>query len=317
MAFSIFKNREGTREEWLEARKKGIGGSDAAALCGVSRWKSPLEIYLEKIGEKNSSAESECVYWGTVLEDLVAAEFTRRSGLRVRRINAIMQSETYPFMIANVDRTVVGTRKGLECKTTGAWNLKEWNLDKLPDEYYLQCQHYMTVMEWDSMYIAVLVGGQKFLWKEIPRDDDMICKLVQIEEGFWERVLRRIPPEPDGRTSSETMQALFPQARKDSVPLPEEARDLVTEYLRYAQEEKSAKEEKQARENRLKMLLGNHEVGLLDRWKVSWQNVSSQKLDTKELKEKEPRIYQAFAREISSRRFQVREVANYGNAPGK
>jgi len=308
MAISIFKNSKGTKEEWLQARKMGIGGSDVAAICGISRWKSPLEVYLEKVGEKSSTVDNECVYWGTVLEDLVAAEFSKRLGMKVRRVNSIMQSEAYPFMIANVDRTVVGMPKGLECKTTGAWNLKEWNGDKLPDEYYLQCQHYMTVMEWESMYIAVLVGGQKFLWKEIPRDEEMIQKLVKIEEGFWERILRKIPPEPDGKTSSETIQALFPQAKESSLPLPEEAGELVTEYLHYAQEEKAAKEEKQARENRLKMLLGDHEVGLLDRWKVSWKNICSQKLDTKELKEKEPQIYAQFSREILTRRFQVREV---------
>src|SRR5690606_3541619 len=99
------------RDEWLHARAKGIGGSDASVILGLNKWKTPFELWLEKTGQViPESSQSEAAYWGTVMEDIVAKEFETRTGKKVRRRNATFQHPKYPFLIANVDRLVVGEK---------------------------------------------------------------------------------------------------------------------------------------------------------------------------------------------------------------
>ena len=101
----------------------------------------------------------------------------------------------HSWMIANVDRVIVGSNRGLECKTVSAFKADEWRDDEVTDAYYLQCQHYMAVMGWDSCFIAALIGGQRFVFKEILRNDEEIRSLVEAEKRFWEdHVLTGVPP---------------------------------------------------------------------------------------------------------------------------
>jgi len=122
----LVKTREMSREEWLRTRKKGIGGSDASVVLGFNPWKSPFELYIEKTSDDIRELDSEAVYWGTVLEDVIAEEFTRRTGKKVRRQNKVFIHPEYDFMIANIDRDVVGEKALLECKTTSAFNADAW-----------------------------------------------------------------------------------------------------------------------------------------------------------------------------------------------
>jgi putative phage-type endonuclease len=127
-----------SREDWLRERRRGIGGSEAAAILGLSPWATPLDVYLDKIGEGEDVEETEAMYFGTILEGVVADEFSRRTGLKVRRRNALLTHPDYPWMIANIDRMVVGGGL-LECKTCNAFN--PWN-GVVPEHYQIQVQHY-------------------------------------------------------------------------------------------------------------------------------------------------------------------------------
>lgn len=167
-AVILANTSEMSHEEWLAARRKGIGGSDAAAIAGLNKWKSPVAVYLEKIGQApEENVSSEAAYWGTVLEDVVAQEFSKRTGLKVRRRNAILQHPEHSFMLANVDRLIVGEKAGLECKTASEYLKEEWKDDEVPAQYLIQCQHYMAVTGYDAWWIAVLIGGNKFIYKKL------------------------------------------------------------------------------------------------------------------------------------------------------
>ena len=175
-----------SRLEWLQLRQKGIGGSDAAAIFGMSRWKSPIDIWLSKTIEiEEEDEQSEAAYWGTVLEDVVAKEFAERTGLKVRRRNAMLQHDEHDFMIADIDREIVGQKVGLECKTASAYKKEEWADDEIPVEYLIQCQHYMAVTGYEAWWIAVLVGGNTFIYKKIDRDEEFIEMLIKAEMDFW------------------------------------------------------------------------------------------------------------------------------------
>jgi len=296
------------RSAWLHLRKKGIGGSDAPAVAGVSKWKSPLEVYLEKIGQIDKRNETESIYWGERLEEIVADEFQRRSGKKVRRKKSICQSSNNPFMIANIDREVVGENAGLECKTTSVFNANNWDLDHVPDDYMLQCQHYMKVMDWDYMYLAVLIGGQKFKWMRIDRDTDLIDQLVSIERDFWRRVESKDPPPVDGsKAATDILNFLYGDAGEGVIDLPEESLGWVLDYFQFSQEEKMAKEQKDEASNKLKNLLKNNREGRISNFQVLWSPVTTQRLNTTRIKSELPDIYEKYLDESTYRKFSIKK----------
>jgi putative phage-type endonuclease len=309
-AVVLANTNEMSHEEWLQARRKGIGGSDAAAIAGLNKWKSPVAVYLEKIGQApEEKVNSEAAYWGTMLEDVVAQEFSKRTGLKVRRRNAILQHPEHSFMLANVDRLIVGEKTGLECKTASEYLKEEWKDDEVPAQYLLQCQHYMAVTGFDSWWIAVLIGGNKFVYKKIERDEDIIQYLIQIESDFWNNhVLKKNPPMFDGSDAScDLLKALYPTAKFDEeIELPPDAADLIAKYEQAKQEEAEAAERRKEAENQLKAMLGDYEKGFAGERIITWKNVRSSRVDTKLLKEKYPEIYQEVAKETISRRFGIK-----------
>lgn len=299
------------RESWLEIRRKGIGGSDAAAIAGLSKYKSPVAVYLEKTGQLEQEEPGEAAYWGNVLEDIVAKEFAARTGLKVKRRNAILQHPEYPFMLANIDRELVGQKVGLECKTASAYLKDLWEGDEVPMQYLLQCQHYMAVTGYQAWYIAVLIGGNTFVHKRIERDDELIEQLIAIEKDFWENhVLPRVPPMLDGsEASGELLKKMHPVADKGTeTELPLEADELLEQLDAAKEEAKAASERVSEIENRLKAMLGDHEAGLARHYQVTWKNVTSRRIDSKALKAEHPDIYEKFAKQSISRRFSVKRL---------
>src|SRR5699024_10110248 len=177
MSFTVIANTAAIPyEEWLERRKEGIGGSDAAVVCGVSRYKSPVEVWMEKTGQLPSQEAGEAAYWGNRLECLVREEFTKRTGGSVTKPSALYQRRDHPFMLANVDGLCEDPVHGpciFEAKTASAYKAGEWE-DSIPDEYMIQIQHYMAVTGYQGAYIAVLIGGNAFRWKFVERDEELI-----------------------------------------------------------------------------------------------------------------------------------------------
>lgn len=191
------------REQWLKERKKGIGGSDVAAILGLSKWKSTYDIWVDKTTDVlQEEYSNESIYWGNVLEEIVAQEFSKQTGFKVRRNNKILQHPEYYWMRASIDRKIVGENALLECKTTSEYNKNEWKDDEIPLNYILQCMHYLAVTGFEKCYIACLVGGRHFIYKEILRNEEVIKVLVEKERIFWqEHVEKNIPPEVDGSES--------------------------------------------------------------------------------------------------------------------
>jgi putative phage-type endonuclease len=308
-AWNVFaKTKDMPKAEWLRLRRNGIGGSDAAAIMGLSPWRTAMDVWLEKTGEfTRDDEENEQMYWGTVLEAVVAKEFTRRTGLKTRRMNAILQSRKHPFMIANVDRLVVGEPTGLECKTTGLYNADDWRIG-IPEYYYPQVQHYMAVTGYPVWYVAVLIGGQEFKYYKVPRDDGFIRELVAAERDFWRRVTEKVPPPIDGtNASTELLTRLYPEAEEGAeIELPLDALALIIQYEDACRQEKEIQRVKNEAANKLKDMLGSHERGFIHDRQVIWKNVVSRRLDTKALQKEDPDIYQRFAQESVCRRFSIK-----------
>lgn len=306
----IAKVNEMTHEQWLSLRQIGIGGSDAGAILGVNKWKSPFQVYMDKI-EPYYEEQSEAAYWGTELEDLVAKEFEKRTGKKVRRNNRVLQSVENPFMIANLDREVVGENAILECKTANAYLAKEWEGDEIPASYIVQVQHYMSVRGSEKAYIAVLIGGQRFLWKEIPRDDEFIRFLIKEEKRFWnDHVLALKPPTLDGSSAAEKY---LKERYKESEPgtaidLKKKYNNEIEELLEIKEQIKRMEEVATQIENNIKNELGTAELGYTTRYEVSWKSVTSNRLDSKLLRKDYPEIAEKYTKPSISRRFTIKEM---------
>lgn len=312
---SAISTLEMNRQEWLEARTKGLGGSDAAIVLGLNKWKTPFELWLEKTGQVTTQeSQSEAAYWGTMLEDMVAKEFEKRSGKKVRRRNAILQHPEHEFIIANVDRLVVGEKAVLECKTTSAYNAKEWQDDEVPESYIVQVQHYLGVLgpEYKKAYIAVLIGGNKFVWKEIERDEELIDMIFQAEQHFWhEYVEKNIPPKLDGSSAAEEyLKKRYSNAEPGkTVDLKHEYKSKIEELLSLKETIKQLEEQEKALENEIKNELKDAEYGMVGNYQISWKPIVSNKVDSKKLKEKFPHVYEQVIKQSSYRKFGIKQIS--------
>lgn len=298
--------------QWLKERQKGIGGSDVGAIMGVNRWKSPFEIYVDKTEDITEVKESgELSYWGNTLEEVVAREFSIRTGKRVRKDNRQLVHKTHKFMMGNIDRRIVGENALLECTTVNAFRAKEWDGEEIPPSYILQCQHYMEVMGSDNCYIAALIGGQKFIYKKIERDDELISMIVEAEKDFWiNHVEKRIPPKLDGsEAASKYLSKTFKNIDKSlEVNLKAEYMNKINEYLNIKNQMKNLDEALKTIENNLKNELGNAEKGIVEKFQVIWKGITSNRIDSKVLKEKYPEVYKEVCKQSISRRFEIKTV---------
>lgn len=297
-------------EDWLHYRKLGIGGSDASVVCGINRYKSPVELWMDKTDQLPYQEAGEAAYWGTQLESLVRSEFTKRTGIEVEQVHQLLQSEERPFMLANLDGICEHPDYGpviFEAKTASAYKASEWE-DSIPDEYLLQIQHYMSVTGYSGAYIAVLISGNTFRWKFIERDEELIAAMIELEADFWNHVQNNTPPPLDGSgASARFLSERFPDSvPKSQIILPDSATELLFQYEESCKQLEVVTEQKQRAENLLKQMMGDHEIATSGDHIITWKKISQERLDSKTFKAEHPALYQKYANKTSYRRFSVR-----------
>lgn len=294
--------------EWLHLRKTGIGGSDAAAVCGMNPFSSSMKVFQDKTSGEIAEQDSEAVRQGHDLEDYVAKRFMEATGVKVRRSNYMYRSVEHPFMIADVDRLVVGEDAGLECKTASAYNADKWKDGEIPLHYVIQCMHYMSVTQKHTWYIAAVILGREFIYRKLEWNDEIIERLIEAEENFWKGYVEPgIIPPPDGSMACDAvLNRYFHTARKQS------AVALVgfDEKLKYREEilqEISKLEEEQKKiEQEVKLFMKDNELASSRSYRVSWGSVDTSRFDTKRFRQEQPEIYKKYAKVTSSRRFQIK-----------
>ncbi len=305
----VTKTTNLSREEWLQYRTGGIGGSDVSVIAGINPFKSVHQLWLEKTGQVDpEETDSEYAHFGTVLEPVVRKEFMDRTGIKVRQKHMILQHEEYPFMYANVDGIIKedGELAIFEAKTASAYKQDVWD-EGVPAAYILQVQHYMAVTGAKKTYIAALVGGNRFYIHQVLRDEEMIAKIIAMEKHFWETcVLGGIEPVPDGSEATTAyFNHRFNKSNGEVISLPEDSLQIFQEYDRISGEIKLLETAKAAAANQLKSLLKEAEVGTVGDRTVSWKQISKSSVDTKRLKLEQPEIYNSFLTQSSYRRLLV------------
>lgn len=295
-----------SREEWLEERRHGIGGSDAGALVGMSKYASPYTVWLDKTGKLPDKEDTEAMRCGRDLEEYVARRFCEATGKKVRRDNHIIKNSLYPFAHANVDRVIVGENAGLECKTTSTLDLKQFRGVEFPERYYCQCVHYMAVTGMDRWYLAVLVYGKGFYTYTLERDQAEIDALMAAEAGFWPLVENNTPPALDGGEASEkAISTVYADSVPGSVQLFGRE-GMLEDYFRLKEQKKELEEQLGQIENTIKVDMGENDSGVCSGFKVSWKTQQRSTFQAKDFQRQHPEIpLDGFYKISSSRPFKV------------
>lgn len=316
-AIKLYHTLNMTTEAWREHRNEGLGGSDVSAILGINRYRTPLQVYMEKTGqwEPDDLSENQAVHFGHKLEGLVAEEFAERTGLKVQRNNFMLQHPYYPWMLANIDREIFCPKRGrgvLECKTTSAWN-DEWTDDEIPPAYMLQVQHYLAVTGYEYAFIALLKGGNTYEHWEINRDEDLINMLIEAESNFWNNhILAQDPPEVNyQRDGRGILDKLYPAetAKEDTIALSgERVKELLEQVWAIEQEMKELGNHSEAFKSELKDLIKEYEKAEHDQAVITWKAPKpSFTVATKDLKAKYPEVFEELKREKkNSRRFTIK-----------
>lgn len=260
------------REKWLAVRNLGIGGSDAGTIMGLNPYKSPYQLWMEKTGQAEAPdlSGNQFVYWGIKNEANIAKWFTETTGKKVERCGTL-RSITNPYMLANVDRIVVGENAGLEIKTAGVSQYKQWADDNVPDAYYCQCLHYMAVTGADAWYIAVLLGGNEAHWKKIERNEEDINTLILEEKNFWDLVQTKNQPPLDGSEScAEALRERYKESMNVEVSLDGFDR-LIDEINQDTETIEKLKENIQLRKNKIMNAMGSAERARTSEHKITWK----------------------------------------------
>lgn len=316
-ALRLVKTNDLTRSQWLDVRMRGLGSSDAASAVGLNPYCSQLELWMIKTGRQHllpqddPNDESSPMYWGTLLEPIVAAHYTKRTGRRVRKINAVLQHPEHPWMLANIDREVIGAEdvQILECKTAGINGARLWR-DGVPEYVQLQVMHQLAVTGKQAADVAVLIGGQDLQIHRIERNEAMIEQLIALELRFWNLVQANVAPNADGSDSADlALRSLYPQSSGQTIDWQHDATlgaifaDLLDVRAQVAKHQKHEAQLKQT----LQQAMGEAATALFETGSVSWkQSKESSAIDTKRLSQDHPALVAAYTQaKPGSRRFLI------------
>lgn len=329
------------RIAWLKERQKGIGGSDVAAIFGLSRYRTPLDVYLSKTDENVDDSQSQAAYWGTMLEDLVAKEFQKRTGMKVQRVTQHLVNSREPWMMANIDRAVVNpeisgnvrvlsedkqaelgrmltTDAILECKTASAFVASDWGDSQeheiqsgeivtehiIPEYYETQVQWYMGITGAKVCYVAALLGGQDFRIYVVPRNDDLIQILQDKCREFWiDYVVAGVKPDPI------TIADAFKLWPRDTDGMIEASLDdavNIGEMRNIDAKIKELNEQKEELKKKLIFSLKDAQGFLINGVKaLSYKAQSTTRIDSTRLKKEQPKTYLDFTKTSESRVFRL------------
>lgn len=300
-----------TRPDWLDARRNGIGGSDAAAVCGLDPYRSAFELFLDKTRIlPDDDRAGEAADWGRLLEPVIADEVARRHSLDVQPVGWMLAHPDHDWMLADLDRAIIdhGEPGILEIKSTSPFRSDAWR-DGPPIAVMCQVQHYLAVTGLRWVLVAVLIGGQRLVIHRVERDDALIGSLIDIETRFWKAVQDRQPPAPDGSQATTDLLAHLYDVNPDSVAVVEvaEVEQHLAALAQARARQDAAETDRRQAENELKVMMASAALLTdLDGNPVArWPEVHSRRIDVERLRADHPDIAEEYTKTTTSRRFTI------------
>lgn len=304
-----------SHEAWLRSRRTGIGGSDVAAVLGLSPWRTPLDVYLDKLGEAPKELTSQAAHFGTRLEAVVAAEFSERTGIRCTMQEHMYRNPLAHWEIANIDR-YAGPGAILECKTArlaDGWGPSQEEEIKseevvsdheIPLYYETQIQWYMGLLGVPVCYVAVLIGGQDFRIYKVDRDPAVFDTLREKVKIFWlEHVEKRIPPDP---INAADVRALY---ARDSGTMREASNDesaLIGDLKTVREQIKALEAQEKAIASKIILAIGaDTGITIAGKKAATYKAQTSRRFDSTAFKAADPETYAAYCKPSSFRVLRV------------
>lgn len=312
-------------DDYLEARRTGIGGSDIGAILGMSYFKTAFDVFLEKTDPAFSqNVNSEAVHWGTVLEDVVAKEYHKRTGRRVQRVNQMLRHPEHDFAIANIDRAVITpsisknvrwkdgrltSNRILECKTANARMSHLWGdeaTNNVPDSYLLQCQWYLGITDCDAADLAVLIGGQDYRIYTIARDAELFADMLDIAEKFWNNCKKGVAPDPVNM--ADALKKWPQHIAGKSVVVDVDIAESCARLAAISNEMENLKAEEEYLKTKVMAAFGEaEEITYCGDRLATWKTQKARRLDGKRLKEERPDIAAEYTHEAEIRVFRLKK----------
>lgn len=259
-----------------EDRRNFLGASDCAAVLGMSRWKTPVQIWAEKTGqvEPEDISGKLNVKLGNRLEEVVAELFMEQTGKKVRRVKEPYIHNRFPFLKCHIDRKVEGESAILQCKTASAWKSEEWEDEEIPHEYILQEIHELACTDYDRAYIFCLIGNQRVELRTIERDEAVIEDVVRRESDFWNKfIVPKIMPSSITKDDKATLLKMFPNADTGKViTLPADADMIADSIESMSRDHKALEASIETEKNKLRAMIGDAVAGETLKWEVTNKN---------------------------------------------
>lgn len=286
------------REKFLLDRKKGIGGSDVAAILGISPWRTALDVYNDKLSPVIEDEPNEDMKRGIRAERYILEEYVETTGESVKTNLDTLVDKKYPFMRANIDAKVMDENVLVEAKSTKA-PISSWS-NGIPEYYKAQVAYYAMLADSERVDIPVLFSGWTYACFTYWRDYEFEAKIKQSVIDFWEdHIVKGIPPEPQ---SLEELKVAYPIIDDELVKKADgHIRHIVSEFKEVSDQVKKLEEEKESLKKTILIYMGN--AGLLDAGfcKLALKDRTINRLDTNALKVNNPDIYQNYLKETHSR----------------
>ena len=313
-----------SHEEWLAERATGLGGSDAAAVCGCSPWATPLDVYTEKVqyldgyrghgGEENADMRR-----GTLLEPVVLQFYTDETGVVVRKPQKALVSVEHPFMRANLDAITIDGKIVVEAKTS-RWKsppgsndpAKRWGdpwTAEVPLVYLFQVQHALVVSGLDLCHVPVLFGDFDFAIYEVPADREFQELMIEQEARFWAMVEARTPPDP---INDADVSKRWPISRPTQREATQEGLEIGGHLLAVREYFKKLEEFKESLEAELKRIMEEDEELVAGEEVIcSWKTAkAATRFDAKKFQAEHPELYSQYTyKSAPSRRFLFKDNA--------
>lgn len=280
-----------SREQWLQARQQGLGGSDIAAIMGLHSFKSPYDVWLDKTGRGQEQEQNTFMRFGSDVEPIIADWFAEDNGMQVQKDNMMWIHPKHSFLIANVDRVILQNDiyEGngiLECKSTNYWRWKQVE-DEVPEEWYLQMQHYMMIKGYSWGAIAALVDRQpEYLFFDA--DPEIHDLIIEHAKQFWEEHV--IADEPPAPTTSDDLVDVYAKIKKGkAIEATDEIIDAMQNLQGLKEQKKQIDQAIKEEQHKVEAFIGDKEAELLNhqgekickRGKVSYWQPSKSKLQEK------------------------------------
>lgn len=295
-------------EEQKKIRKQGIGGSDAAKVCGQSKWGTPLTVFNEKINDKQTK-ETEAMRIGSALEPMIIKKYEELTGNNVKTGLDILFNKNNKFMLANIDGIVSDKNIIVEAKT--AKNKKGWGTPgtcDVPVDYLFQVAHYCSVYEISEAHIIVFFkDSSKYDIFKYYRNDNFENAIIKKEKNFWENhVLKNLPPPAtkikDVRIKYDLSEEKTSFADDETITKYNKLLDILKSKKQIEEQEESLKIDimlKMGVSSELKDNFGNK--------LISWKNIENNRFDVSKFKIENPDIYNQYVQKQSMRRFLINQ----------